>query len=53
MDTGYPALIPEPLLNQKALRPSTVPSPTKLDNPPDTGTQAALAGTPPTIEKIS
>ncbi len=38
MDTGYPAFIPEPLLNQKSLQPSTVPPPTNQDNPPGTDT---------------
>ncbi len=53
MDTGYPALIPEPLRNQKTLKPSTVPPLRNQDNPPDTVTQADLTGAPPIIKKIS
>lgn len=52
MDTGYPAFIPEPLLNQKSLKPSTVPPPTNPDNPPGTDTQINLIGAPPIIQKV-
>ncbi len=51
MDTGYPAFIPEPLLNQKSLKPSTVSPATNQENPPGTETQINLIGTPLIIEK--
>lgn len=53
MDTGYPALIPEPLHNHETLKASTIPSPTNQDIPSGRGTQADLTGSPPTTEKVS
>ena len=53
MDTGYPALIPEPLDNHISKKPFTVPSGTNQDIPPGRGTQADLTGSPPTTEKVS
>ncbi len=52
MDTGYPALIPEPLHNPTAMKPSTIPSPTNPDNPPGTDAQINLIGAPPIIEQV-
>ena len=52
MDTGYPALIPEPLQNPTTMEPSAIPSPTNPNNPPTTDEQINLIGAPPIIEQI-
>ena len=39
MDTGYPALIPEPLHNHNGMRHSTVPFTLDPQNPQGTPTQ--------------
>ncbi len=51
MDTGYPALIPEPLNHQNIMKPSTVPPPVDPENLQGMLTQAESTGSPPTIEK--
>ena len=53
MDTGYPALIPEPLHNRIVKKPFTIPSETNQDDPPSTDTQTNLTGSQPTSEKVS
>ncbi len=52
MDTGYPALIPEPLDNHKTLKPSTAPSQVGLEKRQNTITQVDPISSPSTTEKI-
>ena len=51
MDTGYPALIPEPLNHQNIMKPSTTPSPVEPENLQDAHIQAELTVSPSTNEK--
>ncbi len=53
MDTGYPALIAEPLSNEKVVQPSKIPSTADPEKAQAALTNPEPTGRPPTIGNAS
>ena len=53
MDTGYPALIPDPPNKQNITKPPTAPGAEEAEVPQATLTNSDPTGSPPTIKQAS